>query len=49
MVDDADATNKLVTTNGGEILYSEKMKSGEVITHFKDPTGNLMGTYQEGR
>lgn len=47
MVVDADVTNKLVIANGGKILNSEKMESGEVIMHFTDPAGNLMGIYQE--
>src|SRR5687767_9143893 len=40
MVDDADATSKLVIANGGKIVYSSKMDSGEVIVHFTDPAGN---------
>jgi len=47
MVDDADATSILVTAHGGKIVHSEKMDSGEVIVHFKDPAGNFMGIYQE--
>lgn len=47
MVDDADATSALVTANGGRVVYSSKMDSGEVIVHFTDPAGNFMGIYQE--
>jgi uncharacterized protein len=47
MVDDADATSRLVTAHGGKIVHSEKMDSGEVIVHFTDPAGNFMGIYQE--
>jgi len=47
MVDDADATSILVTAHGGKIVHAEKMDSGEVIVHFKDPAGNFMGMYQE--
>lgn len=47
MVDDAEATTKLVTAHGGNIVYSSKSDSGEVIVHFTDPAGNIMGIYQE--
>ena len=46
MVDDIDATSKLVTANGGKIVFSMKMDSGEKIAHFSDPAGNVMGLYQ---
>ena len=48
MVNDAMATEKLVIAHGGKIVYSSKnMDSGEVIMHFTDPTGNIMGIYEE--
>ena len=47
MVDDAEVTRKLVNDNGGKIIFSMKMDSGEVILHFTDPAGNIMGIYQE--
>lgn len=47
MVDDADATQQRVMANGGKNVHSEKMDSGEIIIHFTDPAGNLMGIYQE--
>ena len=49
MVDDAEITKKLVIDNGGKIVYSNKMDSGEVIVHFTDPAGNIMGLYQSPR
>jgi len=49
MVDDAEATRTSVTDNGGKIVHSAKMDSGEVIVHFTDPAGNIMGIYQESR
>jgi predicted enzyme related to lactoylglutathione lyase len=49
MVDDAAATSELVTDNGGKIVYSTKMDSREVIVHFTDPAGNIMGLYQSAR
>ena len=46
MVDDADVTVKLVTDHGGKIVHSVKTDLGEVIVHFTDPAGNIMGIYQ---
>ncbi len=47
MVDDAEATKKLVINHGGKVVYSMKMDSGEVIIHFTDPAGNIMGLYEQ--
>ncbi len=47
MVDDAEATKKLIIGNGGKVVFSMKMDSGELIAHFTDPAGNIMGIYQE--
>jgi predicted enzyme related to lactoylglutathione lyase len=47
MVDNAEETSKLITAHGGKILSSSEMDSGEVIVHFSDPAGNLMGLYQQ--
>jgi len=49
MVNDAVRSQKLVIDNGGTIIFSNKMKSGEVIVHFIDPAGNVMGMYQEAK
>ncbi len=49
MVDDAEATKKLILDNGGKIVFSSKMDSGELIAHFTDPAGNIMGIYQESK
>ncbi len=46
MVDDAVATSERIVANGGKIIHSEKMSSGEVIMHFRDPAGNFMGLYE---
>jgi len=46
MVNDAEITKKLVADHGGKIIFADKMKSGEVIVHFIDPAGNVMGIYQ---
>jgi hypothetical protein len=49
MVDNAEATKKLIIDNGGQIIYSATLNPGEVIMHFTDPAGNVMGIYQEPR
>ncbi|MEO7990398.1 MAG: VOC family protein [Chryseolinea sp.] len=49
MVDDAEATKKLIIDNGGAIVFNMKMDSGEFIAHFTDPAGNIMGIYQESK
>ena len=46
MVDDAAATKKLVAETGGKVVFEMTMDSGEVIVHFTDPAGNIMGLYQ---
>lgn len=47
MVDDTEITKKLLIANGGKIVFEQKMDSGEMIVHFTDPAGNLMGLYQQ--
>ena len=49
MIDDAEATKKLIIENGGKIIYSATLNPGEVIMHFTYPAGNVMGIYQEAR
>ena len=46
MVDDAELTKKLVIDNGGKIVFASRLDSGEVIVHFTDQAGNIMGIYQ---
>jgi len=46
MVIDAEGVKKRVTDHGGKVVFSNKMESGEVIVHFTDPAGNVMGMYQ---
>lgn len=47
MVDDAEATSRSVIANGGKIVFSSTLESGDVIVHFTDPAGNFMGIFQE--
>ena len=47
MVDDAAMTLESISKNGGKVIFSTTMSSGEKIAHFTDPAGNVMGIYQE--
>jgi predicted enzyme related to lactoylglutathione lyase len=47
MVDDALSILESIKENGGKVIYSTTMSSGEHIAHFTDPAGNVMGIYQE--
>jgi predicted enzyme related to lactoylglutathione lyase len=47
MVDDTEATKKLLVANGGSVVFEMSMDSGEKIVHFTDPAGNVMGLYQQ--
>ena len=47
MVNDAEVTKNLIESNGGKVVFNMKMDSGELIAHFTDPAGNIMGIYQE--
>jgi predicted enzyme related to lactoylglutathione lyase len=49
MVDDIEATKRLVIENGGKIVFNMQMDSGEVIAHFTDPAGNIMSLYQSSK
>jgi hypothetical protein len=47
MVDDAAATVDLITTHGGQIVKPIDPNAREIIAHFRDPGGNVLGIYQE--
>ena len=47
MVDDINATIALVTANGGTIVQPVGADHPEITARFKDPTGNLLGLYQQ--
>jgi len=49
MVDDAPSILESIKVNGGKVIYSTTMSSGEKIAHFTDPAGNVMGIYQESQ
>ncbi|UOE49634.1 VOC family protein [Mucilaginibacter sp. SMC90] len=46
MVDDAEATIKLIEANGGTIVQPIGKDLPEITAHFTDPAGNLWGIYQ---
>ena len=47
MVDDIEATIKLVTENGGTIVQPVGADAPEITARFSDPTGNILGLYEE--
>ena len=47
MVDDAEATIKLIEANGGEIVQPIGAHAPEITARFRDPGGNVLGIYQE--
>ncbi|TSD65065.1 VOC family protein [Inquilinus sp. KBS0705] len=46
MVDDAEATVKLIKTSGGTITQPIGNEAPEITAHFTDPDGNEWGIYQ---
>ena len=47
MVDDIEATMKIIIENGGKIVQPVGMDAPEITARFSDPTGNIFGLYQE--
>jgi len=47
MVDDIRATIDRITAYGSEIVNPLGFHPTELIAHFRDPGGNLLGLYQE--
>ena len=47
MVDSVAATIDAVVTHGGEIVQPIGMDAPEVTARFRDPSGNVIGLYQE--
>jgi predicted enzyme related to lactoylglutathione lyase len=47
MVDDIEATMKLVKEHGGEITHGIGKHAPEITAEFRDPSGNVFGLYQE--
>jgi predicted enzyme related to lactoylglutathione lyase len=46
MVDSAAATVDLITAHGGQIVLPIDPNAHEIIAHFRDPGGNVLGIYQ---
>jgi uncharacterized protein len=49
MVYDIEATMKLIVENGGKITQPVEMDAPEITARFSDPTGNILGLYQQGK
>jgi len=47
MVTDIEATIKTIIDNGGKIVQPVGMDAPEITARFTDPTGNILGLYQE--
>jgi uncharacterized protein len=47
MVDNVDATLKLITENGGKIVTPVGMDLPEITARFSDPAGNVFGVFQQ--
>jgi len=47
MVDDIEMTIKKVKDHGGVIVQPVGMDAPEITAHFRDPSGNILGLYQE--
>lgn len=47
MVDDVESTLALITEYGGAIVQAIGAHAPEITTRFSDPTGNVLGIYQE--
>ena len=47
MVDDIEVTMQKVKDHGGTIVQPVGMDAPEITAHFRDPSGNIFGLYQE--
>ncbi len=47
MVDDIEATMRLVIEHGGKIVQPVGMEAPEITARFIDPTGNIFGLFQQ--
>jgi hypothetical protein len=47
MVDDMTKTVRAVVANGGEIVQPVGGDAPEITARFRDPSGNILGLYQE--
>jgi predicted enzyme related to lactoylglutathione lyase len=47
MVDDIEVSMKAVVEHGGTIIQPVGMEAPEITARFKDPTGNILGLFQQ--
>jgi uncharacterized protein len=47
MVDDIEVTMQKVTQHGGVIVQPVGMDAPEITARFRDPSGNILGIYQQ--
>jgi predicted enzyme related to lactoylglutathione lyase len=47
MVDDIEVTMQKVREHGGNIVQQVGMDAPEITARFQDPSGNILGLYQE--
>jgi hypothetical protein len=47
MIDDIEVTIKKVKDHGGTIVQPVGLDAPETTAHFRDPSGNILGLYQE--
>jgi uncharacterized protein len=47
MVEDMEKTIRLVNEHGGSIVQPVGMDAPEITARFSDPSGNILGLYQE--
>jgi predicted enzyme related to lactoylglutathione lyase len=47
MVDDAAAAVKKIVAQGGQIVQPIGVDAPEITARFRDPSGNVLGIYQE--
>lgn len=47
MVDDIEESMKSVIDNGGKIIQQVGMEAPEITARFTDPTGNILGLFQQ--
>lgn len=47
MIDDINLSIQAVIENGGTIVQPVGMEAPEITARFKDPTGNILGLFQQ--
>ena len=47
MIDDIEVTMQKIKDLGGTIVQPVGMDAPEITAHFRDPSGNIFGLYQE--